>query len=269
MVNVDYLYHYTTLETLELILQNKTIRFNSLQCVDDLEEKETSDAGDFGKYCFVSCWTKSPSEDIPLWSMYSKNGKGVRVRLCKNPFKLFSHPVQEIAMTKGGVVVERYRGDYYNSYISEPNLTHDYNVFLNENILDEVIYTQDESLIYPKIFKNTNQASFNQIGIYKSEKWRFQEESRYHFMVLPFNRGKIMEYLANPSLAYDDMFSQRELPIYFIDLHLDEDKINDMEIMLGFNADEEDYEYAKSLVEKYNPTATLIKSELTGKVKLK
>ncbi len=31
-------YHYTSIETLALILKNKSIRFNRLDCVDDLEE---------------------------------------------------------------------------------------------------------------------------------------------------------------------------------------------------------------------------------------
>ena len=32
----EYLYHYTNIETLLLILKNKTLAFNSLQNVDDL-----------------------------------------------------------------------------------------------------------------------------------------------------------------------------------------------------------------------------------------
>ena len=55
----DYLYHYTNTETLALILSNKTIRFNSLNNVDDLQEQETSDVKNFGQYCFVSCKRQS------------------------------------------------------------------------------------------------------------------------------------------------------------------------------------------------------------------
>ena len=46
----EYLYHYTSLETLALILENRTICFNSLLNVDDIEESETSDLKNFGKY---------------------------------------------------------------------------------------------------------------------------------------------------------------------------------------------------------------------------
>lgn len=43
-------YHYTNIDTLALILKYKTIRFNSLENVDDLEEVKSSDLGDVGKY---------------------------------------------------------------------------------------------------------------------------------------------------------------------------------------------------------------------------
>ena len=38
-----YLFHYTTIDTLALILKYKSIRFNSLKNVDDLEEQESAD----------------------------------------------------------------------------------------------------------------------------------------------------------------------------------------------------------------------------------
>ena len=66
------IYHYTNIETLALILKNKTIRFNRLDQVDDLEEGQTECSGiKVGQYLFVSCWTEDPEESIPLWRMYT------------------------------------------------------------------------------------------------------------------------------------------------------------------------------------------------------
>ena len=45
---MDYLYHYTSIETLALILKNNTLCFNNLLNVDDSEEAETFDMGKFG-----------------------------------------------------------------------------------------------------------------------------------------------------------------------------------------------------------------------------
>lgn len=39
------IYHYTNIETLALVLKNKTIRFNRLDRVDDLEEGQTESSG--------------------------------------------------------------------------------------------------------------------------------------------------------------------------------------------------------------------------------
>lgn len=90
MISLDtpkYLYHYTTIETLALILKYKSIRFNSLANVDDLEEQESADLSNFGKFCFASCWTADAKENIALWNMYSKNGTGIRIKLPSNLFK--------------------------------------------------------------------------------------------------------------------------------------------------------------------------------------
>ena len=45
-----YLYHYTNIETLALILKNRTIRFNSLDRMDDLQEQQTADVKNIGQF---------------------------------------------------------------------------------------------------------------------------------------------------------------------------------------------------------------------------
>ena len=49
-----YLYHYTSIEALALILSTKTIRFNSLNQVDDLTEGQSKDLKSIGNYFFIS-----------------------------------------------------------------------------------------------------------------------------------------------------------------------------------------------------------------------
>lgn len=70
------LYHYTTIDTLALILSNKTIRFTRLDQLDDLNE-----VGIYGsnitKTTFVSCWTNKEEESIAQWSIYRGNNRGV------------------------------------------------------------------------------------------------------------------------------------------------------------------------------------------------
>ena len=62
------IYHYTSVDTLEKILSGKSILFRRLDCVDDVMEYTVSE---FAKYMFISCWTESKEENIPLWKMYT------------------------------------------------------------------------------------------------------------------------------------------------------------------------------------------------------
>ncbi|MCH5426006.1 hypothetical protein EFK22_13140 [Lactococcus lactis subsp. lactis] len=84
---MDYLYHYTTVDTLKLILENKTFRFKSLENMDDSEEAETEDYGNLGRFCYVSCWTENSNESIPMWKEYTEPEKGVRLRFPTDIFE--------------------------------------------------------------------------------------------------------------------------------------------------------------------------------------
>ena len=59
---MEYIYHYTTIDTLSLILKNKTLRFNRLDKVDDLREYEALNKHNLAQYVFVSCWTYKEEE---------------------------------------------------------------------------------------------------------------------------------------------------------------------------------------------------------------
>ena len=48
---MNYLYHYTSLETLALILKNRTICFNNLLYVDDIEEERQKIWGNLEDMC--------------------------------------------------------------------------------------------------------------------------------------------------------------------------------------------------------------------------
>ncbi len=88
----DTLHHYTTIETLALILESKKIRFNSISRLDDLTEPFSKDLGNIGNLALVSCWTDSNVESIVQWSMYSKNGRGCRITL---PSDLFTENIEQ------------------------------------------------------------------------------------------------------------------------------------------------------------------------------
>lgn len=95
---MNEVYHYTSLETMKLILKNCNLRFKSLGGVDDPNEEKASDFGAFGHMTYVSCWT-SLKDSIPQWSMYGDNFKGVMITLrfedVKDVFLTFKIPMGE------------------------------------------------------------------------------------------------------------------------------------------------------------------------------
>ena len=84
------IYHYTSIDSLALILKNRTLRFSRLDRVDDLEEARVEqNQYDLSKFLFVSCWTENGEESIPLWKMYSGGAGGVRIGVDKEMFEGF------------------------------------------------------------------------------------------------------------------------------------------------------------------------------------
>lgn len=73
----EKIFHYTSIDSLAMILNSGNIRFSRLDRFDDLKEAQIHNGIEFGKYFFASCWTQVKEESIPQWSMYGDNMKGV------------------------------------------------------------------------------------------------------------------------------------------------------------------------------------------------
>lgn len=275
MEEKKYLYHYTSIDTLLLILKNKTICFNSLINVDDLEECETHDIKKLGRFCYASCWTDSDEELIALWNMYTPNMQGVRIRLEQFPFVKYRYK----------------KGEYYfkeetNSFIDYKKLTEDDKASIVSNcpILIKVIYTDDESLLFP-ISKNMEKKTINdgekitntqnisykidKIGKYKRKNWNFQNEVRYLISMVPWS----MRELELCSRQKDFVKAQMELisrledenikaPYDRFFLKLEESKLSEIEILLGPRVTEAQKEIVNLIVKEYCPTAKIHQSTL-------
>ncbi|RGR95820.1 DUF2971 domain-containing protein [Heyndrickxia coagulans] len=265
-----YLYHYTSIETLALILKNKTIRFSSLSRVDDVEEQKTADFGDLGRFCFVSCWTNDSEESIPLWNLYTPNMTGVRIRLPLDPFeKIQVNPDEKYVK---------------ESYLTHPQLTNEklYELGCSVNppyiaTLCKVQYTDDreklERKVYSEIhiepnakngFKSSIERKVNieDIGKYKSKKWVFQNEYRYKFIIVPWSLNEMENITQEEHQKIFDRLKTNKLSFEYIDLELDNKKMKDMEITIGPRANQAQIQIIHSLVNQLNPTASIRESNL-------
>jgi hypothetical protein len=212
----QHLYHYTTIETLALILKSKKMRFNSLINVDDLEEAKSIGISNYGMHSLVACFTNDSIESIPIWNMYSNNGAGVRMKL-KNPlFEKFS----------------------INIIDKMCSVIFDGKAF-------PVIYTDDNDKLYPQIlrvFNGETMINGEDNGKYKRTNWEFQNEWRF----------KIHIYRNNGEIG---MIAPGVLPpINYYDANLLDDVINNSCITLGYNISHGNRLIVEMLVDKYNET---------------
>jgi hypothetical protein len=270
------LYHYTSIETLALILRNQSICFNNLLFVDDLDEAETEDMGKFGKYVNVSCWTEDSEESIPLWNLYTPNMKGVRIGLPKFPFKKYHFR----------------RGTYHLSNDVETyiDLEWVYNsnhgsITPNLPLLHKIEYTDDRDKLFPKVrecsdldslnaFIETGKIikgdvratySFENLGRYKRNNWSFQKEWRY---IITCSPTPIKEQEICPTIDKHREFFRRiedkdyPAPYERIFLTIDEKYFGCLEILTGPKISTGEKIIVEALVNRYCPKATVKESKL-------
>ena len=234
------IYHYTSIDTLALILLNKTIRFNRLDQVDDKEESEFG-SGDsdvkIGKYIFVSCWTKDPEENPTLWKyIEEKAGKRNAVRIALDEGMFLAYP------TFGGL---------YNAYFS-----HDFEkdgdcYFLNSaNIihLHDIQYVDDNKKRIRELMKEGRdfvELKIKELGIYKNkEKWEKQKESRFRLVAFPttenFESKNLENGERNINFAINLMESivpllKKNIPISitYKDVPIKDKVLNSIEVTMG------------------------------------
>lgn len=244
----EKLYHYTSIESLFYILKNKTIRFNNLTRVDDLEEKESSDLGDFGKFAFVSCYTYNSEDNLPMWHMYSKGMTGVRIEF---PCDFFDYEKAKIKINKE----------------FQP---HKLKVVGIEGIPPiakiDIKYTDDESLLYPKLFDEGNVAfplTLNRLGKHKRKIWEFEQEVRYIIYTQLENwygqKDTLLE-AKKKLITYNQRLNEIFIPIK-------KEIIKDIKILIGPKATSFDVETVHLLAREYGiPIKNIENSALTKKI---
>jgi hypothetical protein len=243
----QFLYHYTSIESLVYILKNKSIRFNSLGQVDDLNEGKSEDYKSFGNYFFVSCWTDLEEESIPFWNMYTDKMKGVRIKL---PSDLFNdHWI---------VFGEEYRVKLSANHSIVPQS----NTFglkywvlpTHNNYFRKVEYTDEVSKLKPtlKVVEGDRfSISFDKLGIYKSKHWIFQSEWRFIMKIFPVATN-LSDIPIDSDLVQESVIAIERgdpIPFTYFDVEVNEAQLKNMEIVVGPKTSQADKLIVESIVE--------------------
>lgn len=268
----EYLYHYTNIETLALILKNRTIRFNSLNKMDDLQEQQTADLKNIGQFCYISSWTEDSTESIPMWNMYASLNLGVRIKLRKNPFKVYNNTAESLSKAIVAPVNDESVGKPLQSIIPIAEMFSKgfFSIqAMTKEFLNKVEYTDDKEKLYPHLLRQEGDGfsiALGELGKYKNLHWQFQNEWRYILTILPLNLNQPVEASFNnfQLIANKMRLGLEKQPFPYYDLYLSDEAFDEMEITLSPRISAGSKIIVENLVEKYNPSAIINESTLVG-----
>lgn len=275
MDKIEYLYHYTSLESLALILKNRTIRLNPLDKMDDIQEQKTADIENIGKFVFISSWTDDVVESIPMWKMYTDPRCGVRIKLRKNPFLKHGTRGSDFEKVLGATLEdEKSRTTVMDTFLDLTAMLEGGYVSpqgWSGDILTKIEYTNDLDKLEPSVGScenGKNRIDLGLLGKYKNTHWRFQNEWRYIMDFVPMNFSsnpqQIARYFSQTVLQMSTGIA--EPPFRYYDLDIDPKYFEEMEITCSPQMSAGNRTILETLVERYNPNATILESELLGKI---
>lgn len=236
------IYHYTSFETFQKIVETGTIRLNSLQNVDDAEEGFLLDSQSQAAYTFVSCWTKQEKESIPLWKMYVKSQFSIRIGVSSDFLK-------PIIFKRYFISNHTNRNAYIFLFIRGDSL----------EFLSDVIYEEQPKIRMLKNMRGMFSHDYvERYGLTKSTHWSFQEEIRFIVKAVPISQIK-RRYGSSLYIAcHESIINNAPTDIKFIDMNYDKKYLLSADIMLGPSTTNNDKHalamYLKEKIPEFNGT---------------
>lgn len=247
------LYHYTSIETLSLILKHKTIRFNRLDFVNDPRECLSNQHGSAQTLVFVSCWTDSSVETIPHWKIYSGDA-GVRIGLptlmfsgCNNNHKITSDDrLYEISLgVDDWYQIDRDRGSTHSGTVWGP--TRIRYVESELDLYEDTVFPEDSRVVY----------DLRRLGTKKHVSWSFESEVRFRILAsIGYGDETLGEFISPNALR------ERPVSTKYADIKMDPRVFQSMEVMMSPGSTEAHRIVVEALCEKYAPRAKIRQSEL-------
>ena len=255
----EYLYHYTSIANLVLILSSGNIRFSRLDLVNDPEEGQADDLPIASRHVFVSCWTAEKSESIPMWSLYAPDMRGCRIRLPAD-FLDTALPVFNAGVPRRELI------NQLEVRVGKEDLKEDFPVtvkYVDGPI--EVQYTEDESILRPQVI-DINASDLvivpRSLGIAKRPEWGFEREWRYRIVAVLENlRDPVPVSVSGSKPPFGSIYA---LPMRTkaLDPKLRTEVLKHIQITMGPLAERSDWEIVNLARERYAPEATVIESAI-------
>ena len=251
----EFLYHYTSIGALALILESRKIRFRRLSLMNDPLEGISEDFQFSPELVYCSSWTANELDNIPLWKLYT-DLKGVRLKLPSFMFKSDNkkhkrtlrsenlnylkllEPIYIKAVNKGikeDIIVDKIFGPNSIIYVNHSNKVETKGCVLN---LFGALKGEDVDF-------ESDFIDFGPVGMYKHRHWEFEQEWRFRITCDILFPGKKIK----ASEKYKEM---KFIPDY-IDMELKDNIFDSLEILLAPLTNRSDELMVKALCEKYLP----------------
>lgn len=260
------IYHYTTIQSLALILDSKKIRFTRIDCLDDIKEIDGLPEA-FKTAAFVSCWTEDEKENISLWSLYTQM-KGVRISLPREMFNKY-------LIKAGDYGNWGYASDTVTPLPLEKIRTDDY-VICNPFWLDDGFYkkiTYSDSFVEKRkqlyeenLNRDINLKAVQNLFIHKDSIWEFQKESRFYLIANPLPPLKFFKDRETQMLSISTLM---ENTLTFIDVDLNETVLENIIVRLSPTCTESDKIIVDSLLKRHTSNGILEYSNLKDTIRNK
>ena len=272
------LYHYTTIDTLAHIMNNRSLKFNRLDQLDDITESEPFADYNPLQYIFSCSFTYDPLESIPLWKMYANMDTGIRIefdsdRLFKPVLTVLKAPVHSHEQ-------HEFPPFLYTAVKSEDILNDDYMLMYwnlpEEDSLCSCIKLKKIEYIDNFKEKYKSQLEINDVknsdgsisrslsyiptnfGFYKSCYWQFQKEIRGLIYAAPFPKDQ--------NAMSDIASGKRELRTKYILVPISKFSLDNLHITLAPKATESSRLIVESLT-KGLQNVRIQDSILKGKIR--
>ena len=260
------LYHYASLDTLALILHNRTIRFSRLDKVDDPQEQRSADSQNL-----VSCWTSSDEESIPMWREYAGAECGVRIQMKSHPFKRYSVSTESLSKLSSDAVLNTPGGKFDGLQLPLEDFWdkkyHFKEMARSVEMLHEVQYTKDKSLLFPEVIRSCGngwvEADLSALGIHKATAWSYQREWRYVLTAVPVGIASIEGDVEAVKRATEVILDRcdPEIPSFY-DLVISDGAFSSMKIVSSPKMTPGNRVILDALVQKYAPGIEVAESSI-------
>lgn len=271
--------HYTDINTLALILKNRTIRFNRLDRVDDITEGESFTTLKLEKFFFVSCWTHCANESLPQWNMYTRDMAGVRITLPRRMFdyKPLIVPDKFKAIVEGSLISPiPFEQMFSATYFIPPIFLTDRHFGRAVEYSPDFVSKKNDAIRFEVNSNGRVNAQISDptgIASLKGPDWVFQNEYRFVLFIVPSpdipREERFFDDFARqlPSVVVTSLYEGKGPNLDYLDVSISQKAIESIQITTGPLCSDGDRAIVEALLESYAPKGVMAKSKFTGTIR--